>query len=501
MLKILPTGTIKALDAYTIEQGSIASIDLMERACRAFVSWFVEKFDNTQSIGVVCGTGNNGGDGLGIARLLYEHGYSVKVWVVKGTVPESIDFKLNLDNARTSKLEIVELASEADESFFSDRQILIDGLFGSGLTRPLSGIYAWVIECMNKAGATRVAIDIPSGLLADSPSVGPVVHADYTVSFQLPKLAFMFPENYSVVGDWAVVDIGLNKDFIKKAETDHFYLIPKDPRRILKKRSKFDHKGVYGHALIVAGSKGKMGAAILAARAAMRSGPGLLSVHVPKCGYQIIQSAVPEAMATVDQHDDYFTDQIDLQTFSAIGIGPGLGTSRETIKAYEDILKDWAKPMVIDADALNIMGENKDLLELVPAGSILTPHPKEFERMVGKWQNDFERMDRQKELAKRLRSVVVLKGANSAIASPEGKVCFNSTGNPGMATGGAGDVLTGILTGLLAQGYDCFQAAILGVYVHGLSGDLAVLEYGMNSLIASDLVNYLPPAFLRLHRE
>jgi ADP-dependent NAD(P)H-hydrate dehydratase / NAD(P)H-hydrate epimerase len=502
MLKILPTGTIKALDAYTIEQGSIASIDLMERACRAFVSWFVEKFDSTHAIGIVCGTGNNGGDGLGIARLLHEHGYGVKIWVVKGTVSESIDFRLNLDNARAIKLEIVELADESDERFpFADRDVLIDGLFGSGLTRPLTGIYARVIEYINNANATRVAIDIPSGLMADSPSVGAIVKADFTVSFQLPKLAFMFPENYSVVGDWAVVDIGLNKDFIKKAETEHFYLIPKDPRRILKKRSKFDHKGVYGHVLIVAGSKGKMGAAILASQAALRSGPGLLSIHVPKCGYQIIQTAVPEAMATVDQHDDYFTDEIDLKNFSAIGIGPGLGNSGETIKAYGDLLKHWGKPMVIDADGLNIMAENKELLQLVPAGSILTPHPKEFERMVGKWQNDFERMDKQKELAKRLKSVVVLKGANSAIASPEGKVCFNSTGNPGMATGGAGDVLTGILTGLLAQGYDCFQAAILGVYLHGLSGDLAVLEYGMNSLIASDLVNFLPSAFLRLHRE
>ncbi|HMD81684.1 MAG TPA: NAD(P)H-hydrate dehydratase, partial [Anaerolineales bacterium] len=331
--------------------------------------------------------------------------------------------------------------------------------------------------------------------MADSPSVGPVVKADFTVSFQLPKLAFMFPQCYSVVGDWCIVDIGLNKDFIKRTETDHFYLTPKDPRRILKRRSKFDHKGVNGHALIVAGSKGKMGAAVLAARAAMRSGPGLLSVHVPKCGYQIIQTSVPEAMATVDPHDDYFTGDIDLKNFTAIGIGPGLGNAAETIKAYGDILNHWGKPMVIDADGLNIMGEHKELLQHVPPGSILTPHPKEFERMVGKWQDDFERMDKQKELAMRLRSVVIVKGANSAIASPEGKVCFNSTGNPGMATGGAGDVLTGILTGLLAQGYDPFQAALLGVYLHGLAGDLAVLEFGMNGLIASDLIRFLPAAF------
>jgi len=498
MLKILPTETIKALDAYTIEQGSIASIDLMERACRAFVSWFVEHFDDRHSIGIVCGTGNNGGDGLGIARLLHDHGYAVKAWVVKGTVSESIDFTVNLDRAKKTGIEILELTNESDERFFSDRHVLVDALFGSGLTRPVSGIYAHVIECFNKADAIRVAVDIPSGLMADSPSVGPVVKTDFTVSFQLPKLAFLFPENHSIVGEWVVVDIGLNKDFIKKAETDHFYLTPKDPRRILKKRSKFDHKGVYGHALLIAGSKGKMGAAILAVRAALRSGLGLLSVHVPKCGYQIIQTAVPEAMAFVDGHEEYFTGQVDLKIFSTIGIGPGLGTSKETKKAFEEILKNFGKPLVIDADGLNILGENRDLLRLVPPGSILTPHPKEFERMVGTWQNDFDRMDKLKKLAIQLKSVVVLKGAHSAIASPEGKVCFNSTGNPGMATGGSGDVLTGILTGLLAQGYDCFEAAQLGVYIHGLAGDLAVSEYGMNSLIASDLVEFLPSAFLRI---
>jgi ADP-dependent NAD(P)H-hydrate dehydratase / NAD(P)H-hydrate epimerase len=501
MLKILPTGTIKALDAYTIEQSSIASIDLMERACRAFVSWFVEHFNDQHAIGIVCGTGNNGGDGLGIARLLNDHGYTVKVWVVKGTVSESIDFTINLDRARKSRIEILEVTDESDERYFADRDVLIDALFGSGLTRPVSGTYGRVIECMNKVDAIRVAVDIPSGLMADSPSVGPVVKADFTVTFQLPKLAFLFPENHSVVGEWTVVDIGLNKDFIKKADSDHYYVTSKGIRRMLKKRSKFDHKGIYGHALLVAGSKGKMGAAILAAGAALRSGLGLLSVHVPKCGYQIIQTAVPEAMASVDEHEEHLTSEIDLKSFTTIGIGPGLGTSTETARAFGAILKNFGKPMVIDADGLNMLGQDRELLRLVPQGSILTPHPKEFERMVGKWQNDFERMEMQKKLAVQLKSAVVLKGANSAIASPEGKVCFNSTGNPGMAKGGSGDVLTGILTGLMAQGYDCFQAAQLGVYLHGLAADLAVPEFGIHSLIASDLIDFLPSAFLRIRKE
>jgi len=501
MLKVLPAAQIKALDAYTIEQGSIASIDLMERACRSFVNWFVQHFDNRESVGIICGTGNNGGDGLGIARMLHEHGYGIKVWIVKGSVSESIDFKLNLDRAKKSTIEIFEITSESDERFFDDRSVLIDAVFGSGLTRPVEGIYASVIQCINKATAHRVSVDIPSGLLADSPSVGPAVKANFTVSFQLPKLSFFFPQYHSIVGEWTLVDIGLNKEFIRNAEADHYYITPKDPRRILRRRSKFDHKGTYGHALLVAGSYGKMGAAVLASRAALRSGVGLLSVHVPKCGYSILQTAVPEAMVSVDQHNEFFSDELRLENYSAVGFGPALGNSPATMEAYTALLKSFRKPMVIDADGLNMLAENRDLLGLVPEGSILTPHPKEFERLVGKWENDFEKLESHKRLARQLKSVVVLKGAYSAIASPDGKICFNSTGNPGMATGGSGDVLTGILTGLLAQGYDSFEAAQLGVYLHGLSGDLAVPDRGMNSLIASDLIEFLPSAFLRLHRE
>ena len=501
MLKVLPSAQIKALDAYTIEQGSIASIDLMERACRAFVNWFVEHFDNSESVGIICGTGNNGGDGLGIARMLHDHGYSIKVWIVKGSVSESIDFKLNLDRAKKSNVEIFELTNESDERVFDDRSVLIDAVFGSGLTRPVEGIYASVIQCINKATARRVSVDIPSGLQADSPSVGPAVKAQFTVSFQLPKLSFFFPQYHSIVGEWSLVDIGLSKEFIRKADADHFYITPKDPRRILKRRSRFDHKGTYGHALLVAGSYGKIGAAVLASRAALRSGVGLLSVHIPKCGYSILQTAVPEAMVSVDQHNEFLSDELRLDNYSAVGFGPGLGNSPSTLRAYTALLKAFRKPMVIDADGLNMLSENRDLLSLVPQGSILTPHPKEFERLVGKWDNDFEKLESQKRLAIQLKSVVVVKGAYSAIASPDGKICFNSTGNPGMATGGSGDVLTGILTGLLAQGYTSFEAAQLGVYLHGLSGDLAVPDRGMNSLIASDLIEFLPSAFLRLHRE
>ncbi|MBA4058733.1 MAG: NAD(P)H-hydrate dehydratase, partial [Marivirga sp.] len=336
---------------------------------------------------------------------------------------------------------------ESDERFFTDRRILIDAIFGSGLTRPVTGIYAQVIQCINNAKAHKISVDIPSGLMADAPSTGPVVKADFTISFQLPKLSFFFPQYYPFVGEWTLVDINLSKEFIREAETKHFLLTQKGCRKILRKRHKFDHKGTFGHALLIAGSYGKMGAVILSSRAALRAGLGLLTVHIPRAGYSILQTAVPESMVSVDTHEDFFTHEPELTDYSVIGIGPGIGRAPETVMAFRAVLEQFKRAMVIDADALNILGENRELLALVPPGSILTPHPREFERLVGKWNDDFERLEKQRQLASQLQSVIVLKGAFSSITSPDGMVYFNSTGNPGMATGGTGDVLTGILTG------------------------------------------------------
>lgn len=496
MLKILSTKQIKELDTYTIEHEPIPSIDLMERACRAFVIWFAEKFDNANKIGIVCGTGNNGGDGLGVARLLQEWGYSVTVWIVRGSVSESPDFASNL-NRLSGKVEIIEITSPG-ENLFSGQDILIDAIFGSGLSRPVEGIYAHTIESINQTEAIRIAIDIPSGLMADTHSTGAIVKAHYTLSFQLPKLAFLMPENYKYVGEWALVDIGLKKDFIREATSQYFLIRLKDVKKIKRPRLKFHHKGNYGRAMLISGSNGKMGAAVLAARAAMRSGLGLLTIHSPKCGYYILQTSIPEAMVSVDEHNDFFSTLPEIETMDTIGIGPGIGTKEETAKAFGQLLDRYRKPIVIDADALNLLSTYTHLLLSLPPDCILTPHPKEFERLVGPWGNDFERLEKLKTLAKDLKAVIVLKGANSSIASPEGNVYFNSTGNPGMATGGSGDVLTGILTGILAQGYSPLETAIFGTYLHGLSGDCAAIDKGMDSLIASDLVDYLPDAFKRI---
>ncbi len=476
----------------------IDSIDLMERACLAFVQWFVERFDASQKVGIICGTGNNGGDGLGIARLLNDWGYLVKVWIVRGPVKETDDFRANFTRI-PGKVTVIDFVS-SQEDIFSDRHILIDAIFGSGLSRPAEGIYAQAFQMINASGKKCVAVDIPSGLFGDRHSEGNVIHADFTVSFELPKLAFLFPENHRYVGSWHIVDIGLSKTFIKEASATHYYLTGKSVRKILKHRLTFDHKGNNGRALLMAGSYGKMGAAVLASRAALRAGIGLLTVHIPKVGYSIIQSTVPEAMTSVDPEEAMLTTCPPTDSFDAIGIGPGIGQDERTLPALKDLFLA-GKPLVIDADALNILGSHRELLNNLPEGCILTPHPREFERIAGTWKNDFDRLEKLVTLSRETRCVVILKGAYTSIATPTGEVFFNSTGNPGMATGGSGDVLTGILTSFLAQKYSVECAAILGVYLHGLAGDLAARDKSMNSLIASDIIEFLPSAFKDLVRE
>jgi NAD(P)H-hydrate epimerase len=497
MMKILSAPQIKELDAYTIQHEPIASIDLMERACRAFTNWFVEHYDANYRIGIICGTGNNGGDGLGIARMLHEWNYPVKVWVVRGGVNETTDFQTNLQRLE-NKIQVVEITSDVKVELFADRTILIDAIFGSGLSRPVEGIYEEVIDCLNSMNAIKISVDIPSGLFADKNSDGEIFRAHHTVSFHLPKLAFMMPENYYHTGEWHLADIGLSKRGLSEIQTQYYFTTLKSVKKIMKHRGKFDHKGKFGHALLVAGSTGKMGACILSAKAALRSGVGLLTTQVPKSGYSIIQTAVPEAMALIDSSEDHFSEQKSEDHFSTIGIGPGLGQHAETRNAFAKLLEKFNRPMVVDADALNLLSAHSEFQLLIPAGSILSPHPKEFERLAGGWSNDFDRLVKLQRFSKKINSVVVLKGAYTTIASPSGNVFFNSTGNPGMATAGSGDVLTGILTGLLSQGYTAEETAIMGVYLHGLAGDLAVRDKGLISLIAGDLIDFLPAAFKKV---
>lgn len=498
MHKVFTTVQIRDLDKYTITHEPIASIDLMERASRNFCDWFVGKFHALQKTGIVCGTGNNGGDGLAIARLLAGSDYPLKVWIVRGGGTPSADFQINFDRLVGAKVPIEEISVSKTNFDFSDREIIIDALFGSGLSRPVEGVYAEVVKRINETNATVVAVDVPSGLHADEVSSGAIIQADYTVTFQFPKLSFFLPQSFQYTGEWTVLDIGLHKEGIREAATPWFYLSRKGVKRLLRRRSKFDHKGTYGHALLVVGSHGKVGAAVLSARAVLRSGVGLLTVYAPECGYVVLQTAVPEAMVLTDTNSNHIASAPDTSSYNVVGVGPGIGQAEETVNAFRLMLEKNEKPLVVDADALNILASHRELMHMIPPGSILTPHPREFERLVGGWSSDFDRLAKQKELAARLRSIIVVKGAYTSIATAEGTVYFNTTGNPGMGTGGTGDVLTGILTGLRAQGYDATTSAILGVYLHGLAGDLAARELGMESLIASDVITFLPAAFKNL---
>jgi hydroxyethylthiazole kinase-like uncharacterized protein yjeF len=489
MIKILSTPQIRELDRYTIESEPIASIDLMERACQAFVDWYVIRFQSDSAVLIVCGTGNNGGDGLGIARLLSQRKFNVIVCRVSGESKPSADYTTNLNRLPG---EVKQITFQKEKGLPSC-DVLIDALFGSGLSRALQGVYADAVLQINTSMAIKIAVDIPSGLFADENSDGPIVQADFTVTFQLPKLSFLLPQNEKWVGEWHALNIGLSSTFIQQSATRHFLVDTESIKKLVKPRDKFSHKGDFGHALVIGGSYGKIGANVLATRAAIRAGSGLVTSLVPKCGYAVLQSVVPEAMVLADEEEKILVRAPDISGFTSIGIGPGLGQDPRTVAFLANLFSHEITPCVIDADALNILAEHRDIQNLISANSILTPHPGEFRRLVGNWKDDFERLEMQRILSAKLKSIIVLKGAHTSIAMPNGDIFFNSTGNPAMATAGSGDVLTGLLTALLAQGYKPHDAALIGVFIHGLAGDLATKK--RYSIIASDIIEEIPTAF------
>lgn len=491
-MKILSAAQIRELDAYTIQNEPVSSLDLMERAARAFVCWLCARYDNRQKIVIFCGKGNNGGDGLAVGRLLSGKGYPVSVYVVHYTQKGSDDFQANL-NQLGDFLAIHDIRHTDDIPALPADDLLIDALLGSGLSRPASGLLKKVIEALNTSSAEVLSMDIASGLYMDraNDETDPIVKPDHTVSFQLPKLAFMIPHNGPYVGKWHVVDIGLSDAFIEKTETHYYFTDAKTARHLIRTREKFSHKGTFGHALLLAGSYGKMGAAQLSGGACLRSGVGLLTLHVARCGYTIMQIVLPEAMVSVDIHEHHITDLPELDAYSAIGVGPGVGTEPQTLEALKELIEKAKVPMIWDADALNLLSENPDLLKKLPEGTLITPHPKEFERLAGKSTDDYDRLERARRFAQEHKLIVCLKGAHTSVIFPDGSVHFNATGNSGMATGGSGDVLTGILTSLLAQKYPPQDAARLGVYQHGLAGDRAARLRTKVSMIASDIVENL----------
>ncbi len=496
-MKVLSVEQIRALDAYTISNEPIPSLELMERASNVFIQWFTEIFpDEDSTVTIFCGPGNNGGDGLAVARLLHDKFYNVQVVFCVIGNSTSDDFQANMDRLPVKiKSDLYKLKKGGKLPAIPEESILIDAIFGSGLSRPVEGYWGEVINHLNTLPNPTVSIDVPSGLFADKHSNGSIIRADYTLSFELPKLAFFFAENHEYTGQWDSRSIGLSTEFINSAPTKNFYITKEDARALLTPLKKFDHKGTFGHALLVMGSYGKMGAATLAAKACLRTGCGLVTVHLPKCGYEIIQTAAPEIMVSIDEGQDFFENVPNLKNYSTIGTGCGLGTNPKTAKALEKLIREIDHPILLDADALNILAANKQWLRELPAGSILTPHPGEFRRLFDGYANNFEQNEIQRQMAQELKVFIVLKGAHTCIADPEGNCYFNSTGNPGMATAGSGDVLSGMITSFLAQGYSPRSAAILGVYLHGLAGDLAIEQQDPKSLIASDIINAIGPAY------
>lgn len=495
MLKILNAQQTKKADAYTIEHEPIKSIDLMERAARACADWLMNTADlENKQIVVLCGMGNNGGDGLAIARMLKDN----DVTVFEPSITENLSAECEINLKKIQKTNIrIERMEDLSDKHLNENTIVIDAMFGSGLNKVLEGEYKKAVQIINKSDSIIVSIDIPSGLYADvytKPS-NPVVRADYTLTFQSPKLSFFFPENEYYVGNWHVLPIGLHDKFMEKETVSNYYIEKEDVISLLKPRARFSHKGTYGHALVIAGSKGKMGAAVLMAKACMRSGAGLVTAHIPDSGNTILQSAVPEVMLSLDTKKDYCARLPKLESYNALAMGCGIGNAEETCNMLKLLIQEAKVPLVLDADALNILAENKTWLSVLASGTILTPHPKEFERLAGKWGDGFERLELLKKFCQKHKVYVVLKDAYSVTCTPSGNCYFNSTGNAGMATGGSGDVLTGIITGLLAQGYEPAEACIIGVYLHGLAGDIAVAKKSMQSLIASDIIEYLGYAF------
>jgi NAD(P)H-hydrate epimerase len=501
-MKILPIEKIRDADAYTIRNEPISDLNLMERAATELYEWIMANAHPERKFMIYCGMGNNGGDGFVLARLLAQHGREVELVVVKHTSKMSPSCLSNYKRAKKlGTIPIMEINDGQEIPVPGKNDLVVDALFGSGLTRPVEGFAAKVIETINDSKAVVIAVDAPSGFFCDKTNTGhkgAIIEADYTLTFQFPKFGFLFPENDKFVGLWEVLPIGLHPDFIREVEVRNHFIVSGDCKSIYKPRSKFAHKGTFGHGLLIAGGYGKMGAAVLAAKAGMKAGAGLITAHIPESGNPILQSAVPAAMVTLDEDPHAFTRHPDLNNFTAIAVGPGIGTGERTQTALKLLIQEAGTPLIFDADALNILAENKTWVPFIPKGSIFTPHPKEFERLIGPSADNFERNEMQRAFSVKHQAYVVLKGAHTCISAPDGSCYFNSTGNPGMATGGSGDVLTGILLGLMAQGYNALETCLMGVYLHGLAGDVAAEKWGFEALTANNITHYLGVAFKRL---
>ena len=506
-MKIFTSAQIRELDKYTIENSSISSIDLMERAATEMTNAIVKEWNSSTPVVVFAGSGNNGGDALAVARLLAGRGYSVSVYLFN--VGDKISEDCAENRERIKQSESIKHFSEIKQQFdlpnISKDTLIIDGLFGTGLNKPLTGGFAQLVKYINKSGGKIVSLDIPSGLMSEDNTYNAsdyIVRADTTLTLQNKKLSFLFRENQKYIGELKVLDIGLNKKWMDSATSLYHVTERKNVTARMYKRNDFAHKGDMGHALLVSGSYGMAGAAILAAKACLRSGVGKVTVHTPSKNNDILQISVPEAIISHDQNDKHFTEPVDTSIYNAVGIGCVIGTEENTSVALIAQIRRTNVPLVLDADAINILANHRAWLQQLPENVIFTPHVKEFERLTGSTYSDsYERLHAALKFAERYNVYIILKGHYSALCTPQGQIVFNSTGNPGMATAGSGDVLTGIITALLAKGYNQYDACVSGMYIHGLAGDIAAEHYGIESMTSGDIVNCLPETFKTLNED
>jgi hydroxyethylthiazole kinase-like uncharacterized protein yjeF len=498
MYILSPQQTANA-DKATIKIKGITSVDLMETAASNCFQWLHNKLQGENiNIHVFCGIGNNGGDGLVIARHLHKQNYRVNCYIVNFSDKRTEEFIVNYNRLTEIGLNPIEVNNENDFPEIEANELVVDAIFGNGLTRNPEGFTKKLIQYLNNKNVFTVAIDIPSGLFGDKSVTDPtsVLKSSHILTFQTPKTAFLLPENKDFVNTWEVIDIGLDQNYIESLKPKTHYTTLADIILLYKTRNKWDHKGTYGHSLIIGGSYGKMGAVTLASKAALKIGSGLVSAYIPKCGYPILQVSVPEAMVEVDT--DSILTYFNFKTNpTVIGIGPGMGTAEKTAQGFENFIIDNKLPLVIDADGINLLSKNQLLLNYLPKNTVLTPHPKELERLIGAWKNDYEKLEKVSEFSKKLGVIVVIKGAHTVVIKDD-ELYFNSTGNPALATGGSGDVLTGMITGLIAQGYEPVNAAILGVYLHGKTADIAFPVTGYETFTATTIFDYLAAAILEV---
>ncbi len=503
MIKIPTTEQMRELDSLTMLDNRIVSLELTERAAQCVATRLMQRWTaGEREVVVLAGPGNNGADALVVARLISAKGYTVKAFLFNTSGKLTADCRACANRLRESGMaDFTEVTAQFEPPQLTAQTLVVDGLFGTGLTRPLSGGFASLVRLVNASAAEVLSIDVPSGVMCDEAMMasGPVVEADVTFTFQLPKLQMFLPDTGKLFGEVQVLNIGLSTERIAEMDCACSLLEEADAKAMLVPRDNFGHKGTFGHALVIAGRYGMAGAAVLATKSCLRSGVGKVTLHTPQMATSIVQIAVPEAVISPDRSDEVFSKAVTTDGFDAVAIGPGIGTDKATAQALIEQIAHTDKPLVLDADALNILAGHQGWLNQLPPGSVLTPHPLELRRLCRLHEgDDRDTFNAAKELAQQRRVYVVLKGHRTAIITPHGRICFNPTGNSGMATAGSGDVLTGIIVSLLAQGYSALTACSLGVYLHGLAGDLAAAQLTEYSLTASDIISHLPTAFKKL---